>query len=137
MLICLTLKRLLCFESCLELVRCLLHLRNCRVDPLVRSASTLFMFRVSIFFCNPSLSVTSAAVIALGKSGPPTLHGLHVETDHWDGRDHFAKLQLTEDRCFSLMAIPSALPCFFFFCLAALRHRFLDASGLAGSNFPL
>ena len=35
MLICFTLKRLLCFECCLELVRCLLHLRNCRVDPCV------------------------------------------------------------------------------------------------------
>ena len=28
MLICFTLKRLLCFECCLELLRCLLHLRN-------------------------------------------------------------------------------------------------------------
>ena len=42
-------------------------------------------------------------------SGPPTsntvklklLYSRNVETDRWDGRDHFAKLQLVEDRCFS------------------------------------
>ena len=46
---------------------------------VVRSASTLFMFRVSIPFCNPNLSVTSAAVIALAKSGPPTSHTVKLK----------------------------------------------------------
>ena len=55
----LTLKRLLSLECCLELlllslllVRRLLHLRNCRIDPCGESFTTLFMFRVSVSFCN-------------------------------------------------------------------------------------
>ena len=96
MLICLTLRRLLCFECGLELLRCLLHLRNCPRRPVVRSASTQLMFRVSVSFCNPNLSVTSAASshwLSPGLRRPHgetqvlVLHGLHVEIDRWDGRD--------------------------------------------------
>ena len=40
------------------------------------------------------LSVNHLGVLLHGETQVLVLHGCHVEVDLWDGRDHFAKLQL-------------------------------------------
>ena len=40
------------------------------------------------------LSVNHLGVLLHGETQVPVLHGFLVEVDLWDGRDHFAKLQL-------------------------------------------
>ena len=121
MLICFTLKRLLRFECCLELVSCLLHLRNCRVDPCgeirfdaVHVPCVDFLLEsqpLGNFSCCHRIGEVRASDVPHGETQVLVLHGLHVETDRWDGRDHFAELQLLEDLCFHLMAIPPDCPC--------------------------
>ena len=63
------------------------------------------------------LSVNHLGILLHDKTLGLVLHGFLVEVDRWDGRAHFAKLQIV-------------LP------LLHL-HRFLDASGLAGCSFAL
>ena len=109
MLICFTPKRLLCFECCLELLRCLLHMRNCRVDPCGEIRFDAVHVPCVDFLLQSQPLGSFSCCHHIGQVRAPTSHAVKIH--RWDGLDHFAKLQLTEDRCFPLMAIPSACPC--------------------------